>query len=62
MIVFGKTGQNAALVTLTAAEVLASFETDFSDGEIPETAELFGTATIVLMSWMKRMSQMSFCT
>jgi hypothetical protein len=46
MIVFGKTAQDAALVTLTAAEVLASFETDFSDGEIPETAELFGTATI----------------
>ena len=46
MIVFGKTAPDAALVTLTAAEVLASFETDFSDGEIPDTAELFGTATI----------------
>ncbi|MDA7624727.1 hypothetical protein N8697_00995, partial [bacterium] len=46
MIVFGKTAPDAALVTLTAAEVLASFETDFSDGEIPETAELFGTAVI----------------
>ena len=46
MIVFGKTAPDAALVTLTAAEVLASFETDFSAGEIPETAELFGTATI----------------
>jgi len=46
MIVFGKTAPDAALVTLTAAEVLASFETDFSDGEIPETAELFGTAEI----------------
>ena len=46
MIVFGKTAPDAALVTLTAAEVLASFETDFSDGEIPETAELFGVAEI----------------
>ena len=46
MIVFGKTAPDAALVTLTAAEVLASFETDFSEGELPETAELFGTATI----------------
>ena len=46
MIVFGKTAPDAALVTLTSAEVLASFETDFSAGEIPETAELFGTATI----------------
>ncbi len=46
MIVFGKTAPDAALVTLTAAEVLASFETDFSEGELPDTAELFGTATI----------------
>jgi hypothetical protein len=46
MIINPKTAPDAALVTLTAAEVLASFETDFSDGEIPETAELFGVAEI----------------
>jgi hypothetical protein len=46
MIVFGKTAPDAALVTLTAAEVLASFETSFTEGEIPDSAELFGTATI----------------
>ena len=46
MIVFGKTAPDAALVTLTAAEVLASFETSFTEGEIPDSAELFGVATI----------------
>ena len=46
MIVFGKTAPDAALVTLTAAEVLASFETSFTEGEIPESAELFGVAEI----------------
>ncbi len=46
MIVFGKTAPDAALVTLTAAEVLASFETSFTEGEIPDSAELFGVAEI----------------
>ena len=46
MIVFGKTAPDAALVTLTAAEVLASFETSFTEGEIPDSAQLFGVAEI----------------